>query len=457
MIFKHASILFFTLVVLSHAVMAEKPAPTHANVSYGTHERNVFDIWITPSDNPTPLVIYIHGGGFRKGDKNTITEDSLKQFQEAGLSVAAIHYRLSGTGPYPIMMKDAARSLQTIRSRAKEWNLDADKVACYGGSAGAGISLWLGFHEDLADPKSDDPISRQSTRITAVATRNGQSTYDLRDFRKIFNVPDLPAEEALFPMFAVTDATGWNDPHVHELMEDASPINHLTKDDVPVYMNYTRGNLFVNRETESGVWVHHVKLGLHLQKAMKSLGMECSVVSPEHPETRYGSFEAFLIEKLTNSSTAQQPKPPTAKAPEIQIDRLAWLTGSWQGAVNGGLLEETWLPPKADTISALVRFTKDGRTEFVEIIKIEKVGNSFELRLQLYDPPMRPRSDKPHVFKLSKIEKNKITFQGISEGSHRKLSYERVAQDHFIIRFQTFEGRDVKINLSSPPRNTFTF
>ena len=70
---------------------------------------------------------------------------------------------------------------------------------------------------------------------------------------------------------------------------------------------------------------------------------------------------------------------------------------------------------------------------------------------------MRPQSDKPHVFNLSEIEKNKITFEGISEGSHRMLSYERVAQDHFIIRFQTFEGRDVKINLSPSPRNTFTF
>ena len=67
--------------------MAEKPVPTHADVSYGAHDKNVFDIWITPLDNPTPLVIYIHGGGFRKGNKNTITEDSLKQFQEAGLSL----------------------------------------------------------------------------------------------------------------------------------------------------------------------------------------------------------------------------------------------------------------------------------------------------------------------------------------------------------------------------------
>ena len=101
---------------------------------------------------------------------------------------------------------------------------------------------------------------------------------------------------------------------------------------------------------------------------------------------------------LVGCATTQQSEPSTAKASNIPTDRLDWLTGSWQGAVNGGLQVETWLPPKADTISALVRFTKEGRTEFVEIIKIEKVGNSFELRLQLYDPPMRLRSDKPHVF-----------------------------------------------------------
>tara|TARA_Y100000814_G_C12273094_1_gene382510 strand:+ start:634 stop:810 length:177 start_codon:yes stop_codon:yes gene_type:complete len=40
---------------------------------------------------------------------------------------------------------------------------------------------------------------------------------------------------------------------------------------------------------------------------------------------------------LVGCTTAQQPKLSTAKAPEIQIDRLAWLTGSWQGTVSGGL------------------------------------------------------------------------------------------------------------------------
>ena len=184
---------------------SKKPAPTYTNVSYGIHERQVFDIWLTPSKNgePTPLVIFIHAGGFRGGDKNWIEVNSIKQFRDVGLSVAAINYRLSDAGAYPIMMEDAARCLQTIRSHAKEWNLNPDKVACYGGSAGAGISLWLGFHDDLGDPDHDDPIARQSTRIIAVATVNGQSTYDLHTFRDWFGVPDLKNDEACYPMFDV--------------------------------------------------------------------------------------------------------------------------------------------------------------------------------------------------------------------------------------------------------------
>lgn len=279
----------------------EKPAPTHADYSYGPHERQVFDIWLTSSSNgePTPLVIYIHGGGFRKGDKNSIKANSIKKFHDAGLSVAAIHYRLSDVGPYPIMMEDAALCLQTIRSHAKEWKLNTEKVACYGGSAGAGISLWLGFHEDLGDPDSDDPIARQSTRIIAAATSNGQSTYDLYTFRDWFGVPDLENHEALYPMFDVKNESEWDSERVRGLMKDASPITHLTKNDIPVYMTYRKGEVPVDKDSSPNVWVHHAKLGLKLQEEMRKLGLECEVKFPEHPEIKYGGLEAFLIAKLS--------------------------------------------------------------------------------------------------------------------------------------------------------------
>jgi membrane dipeptidase len=320
--FSKLIILLIGAVLSPLLAFAEKPAPTHADVSYGPHERNVFDIWLTPSVKPTPLIIYIHGGGFRAGNKNTITEESLDKFTDAGMSVAAIHYRLSGTGPYPIMMHDAARALQTIRSRAKEWNLDANKVACYGGSAGAGISLWLGFHEDMANPESSDPIARQSTRITAAATRNGQSTYDLRTYRKWFEAPELPNGEAHFPMFGVSDALEWDSDHIQNLMEDASPITHLTKDDIPVYMTYTRDNVPVDKNTPVGTWVHHVLLGIKLQHAMKDLGLECRISSPDYPETRYGSFENFLMSKLTSPDIRNSVSDNYAKAKRLSQSLL---------------------------------------------------------------------------------------------------------------------------------------
>ena len=109
----------------------EKQVPTFANLSYGAHEQQAYDIWLTSdTEEPAPLVIHIHGGGFMSGDKKYIRQSSIKQFLEAGFAIAAINYRLSDNGPYPIMMEDAARCLQTIRSRAKEWNIDPDKIAC---------------------------------------------------------------------------------------------------------------------------------------------------------------------------------------------------------------------------------------------------------------------------------------------------------------------------------------
>src|SRR5687768_8165656 len=73
---------------------ARKPSPTHANVSYGPHARNVMDVWLAPSRTPTPVLIVIHGGGFYAGLKNVnaqLLDDCLK----SGISVVAIAYRYS--------------------------------------------------------------------------------------------------------------------------------------------------------------------------------------------------------------------------------------------------------------------------------------------------------------------------------------------------------------------------
>ena len=131
----------------------------------------------------------------------------------------------------------------------------------------------------------------------------------------------------------------------------------------------------------------------------------------------------------------------------LTIESLSWLTGSWEGLIGGDLLEETWLPPRAGTIVALVRSSNESGTNFVEIIIIKEINGTLELQLQLFDDSLKPINKNPHSFELTKIENNYISFKGVSAGSHKTLSYQRPEKNVFFIRFQPFEGDFVEIRL----------
>lgn len=248
-----------------------KQAPTRANVPYGEHERNVLDFWQAKSDEPTPLFIWIHGGGFRGGDKKSFPAELRSRCLKAGISCASIHYRLSGHAPYPAQMLDSARAVQFLRSRADRWNLDVGRFAAGGGSAGSGISQWLGYHEDLADADSNDKVDRQSTRLSCVFPINMQSTYDPRVIKQI--IPgDAYKHTALVSFFGRPKDWDWDrdpvDDQLDSLLKDASPITHLTKDDAPIFL------LQYARAATSGN-IHHPKFGEHLKLAADKVGVEC--------------------------------------------------------------------------------------------------------------------------------------------------------------------------------------
>jgi acetyl esterase len=268
----------------------KKTVPTHANVAYGDHQRHVLDFWQAESSSPTPLFVWIHGGGFRAGDKASFPGDLLRGCLKAGISCAAINYRLTGHAPHPAQMLDSARAIQFLRVKAAEWNLDPKRFAAGGGSAGSGISQWIGYHDDLARPDSSDPVSQQSTRLSCVLPINMQSTYDPREIKRL--IPGTAYKHpALLPLFARPEGWDWDTDEIDEaldrMLKDASPITHLTKDDPPVYLiHYERCNTPGN--------IHHPNFGKHLKEAMDKLGIECA----RRMDTDYDSMSAAFADMV---------------------------------------------------------------------------------------------------------------------------------------------------------------
>jgi acetyl esterase len=281
-----------------------EPAPTFENISYGSDASNKIDFWKSGSTEPAPLVVFIHGGGFRAGDKADYDKSLLTACLASGISYASINYRLSDVAPYPAQMHDSARAIQFIRSKATEWNIDAKRIASTGGSAGAGISLWLAFHDDLADPQSADPIARQSTRLACAMPTNMQCTYDPREIEKIvpgdaYNVAPLKLLQGLPATF------DWHKDAISadldQRLRDCSPITHLTKDDAPVFaMN--------NQSNEKAGNIHHPNFGRHLKKQMDQVGVECEfhlVSDFPDQQARAQAMLAFLKKSFGMQSKEQ--------------------------------------------------------------------------------------------------------------------------------------------------------
>lgn len=250
-----------------------KVEPTHAAVMYGPYQRNIMDVWIAPSDKPTPVLVSIYGGAFQNGTK-AIGEGLLGLCLKAKISAVAISYRLSSDAVAPAAFHDSARAIQFIRHKAADWGLDPTRIAATGDSAGAGISLWLGLHDDLADPRNADPILRESTRLTCVATKVGQTSYDPRFIKRLFPESDSYKAQWAEKFFGTRlDKLDDLPAEKYRLFEEVSPINHVTKDDPPVLQIY--GVAVDSPATDA---IHHPRFGKALKDKMDPLGIPCEIV-----------------------------------------------------------------------------------------------------------------------------------------------------------------------------------
>jgi acetyl esterase/lipase len=280
----------------------KQPAPTVASLAYGQHERQVLDFWKAKSDKPTPLVLYIHGGGWRGGDKSSLKAEVIEKCLDAGISVAAINYRyvqqaaeMKIDPPVKAPLEDAARALQTIRSKSAEWNLDKKRIGATGGSAGGASSLWLALHDDLAAPGNSDPVARESTRLYCAAVNGAQTSLDPKELRQW-----MPNYNYGFHHFGFADFQAFHEGRdkVAKWIKQYSPIEHVSKDDPPIFMDYPGQKVPPVLGEKQADPTHSAVLGLKLAEKLKSTGVEVILIYPGQTHPQYANATEFLIDRL---------------------------------------------------------------------------------------------------------------------------------------------------------------
>jgi hypothetical protein len=278
------------------------------DVAYGEGERKLFDIYLPQSDEPTPLVIYVHGGAFSSGDKGIAHEahaNHIREFLQAGIAYATVNYyllRLDPPDEFGVQrsLDDITRALQFMRYQAANLNIDAENVAMYGVSAGAGSSLWLGTHDELADPGNEDPVLRQSTRIKAAGLLATQSTYDVVDWEQVLLDALLPFEAILGGTDIVTVAAAVQ---ASDLLYAFLSISGPEEIDSPATLAY-RDNLDMLEMMDSGdapIWVDNTSpgfddlLNLLLHHALHAKAIKERADAVGLPNVVYATDPAFVI------------------------------------------------------------------------------------------------------------------------------------------------------------------
>jgi acetyl esterase/lipase len=187
---------------------------TLADVPYCTMDSSLqkMDVYFPDSGGPWPALVYVHGGSWMHGDKSEAVMFA-KGMTAQDYLVVSINYRLYPEGKFPNMIEDVKCAIRSLRAHASEYNLDPDRIAAIGPSAGGHLVSLLGTSDQSAGWDVGEYLD-QSSRVQAVI-----AMVAVTDLSRNFPNADIETMKRV----------GFGEHNVSE----ASPITHVTVDDPP--------------------------------------------------------------------------------------------------------------------------------------------------------------------------------------------------------------------------------
>ena len=244
-----------------------------------------------------PAIVAIHGGAWRSGSKVTMMRHA-NLFAKAGYVVMAINYRHAPEYTFPAQVHDSKFAVRWLKAHAEEWNVDPDRIAAFGYSAGAHLAAMLGTTDEKAELEGEVPkeLAKFDSSVTCVAAGGTPCEFSWIS----------ETTEVLEPWLGGTRG------ETPEVYEQASPLTYVDSKDVPFYLFHGQYDLIVP-----------VDSSLKLHRALEAAGVPSTheiALLTGHISTFSNMLWAekslrFFNKQLKPKSLPKQPTPETQNEP----------------------------------------------------------------------------------------------------------------------------------------------
>lgn len=172
---------------------------------------------------PTPAVLWIHGGGWERGDKNGNSGALL--LAEQGFVTASLFYRLSGDSPFPADIEDCKCAIRYLRANASKYGIDPDRIGVAGASGGGHLAELVATADRSAGLEGDGGWPNVSSKVQAASAYYGVSDFTVGEMQFQHHTGKVVVK-----LFRGTEKDK------PELYRQASPIFYVSKDDPPLLL-----------------------------------------------------------------------------------------------------------------------------------------------------------------------------------------------------------------------------
>jgi acetyl esterase/lipase len=229
------------------------------------------DIYLPEKGNgPFPVILSIHGGAWLAGDKRDGQVTPMLEGLKRGYAVVSVNYRLTREAKWPAQIHDCKGAVRWIRAHAKEYKLNSDKIAAWGGSAGGHLSAMLGTSgsiKSLEGPTLGNP--EQSSRVQAVVDWFGPTNFSKMDEQLKESAVERPMRHSV-AQSPESALLGKNLEDVPSLIKEADPGTYVSSDDPPFLIQHGlednlvpfQGSVLLARKLGKVLGHEHVSLEL---------------------------------------------------------------------------------------------------------------------------------------------------------------------------------------------------